>query len=53
SQSSQLYLQPVKNDHAYFTGDNFFVTCFTTDDNIEKLTWTDFESNPISTDHGR
>ncbi|GIY39882.1 uncharacterized protein CDAR_502921 [Caerostris darwini] len=52
SQSSQLYLQPVKNDHAYFTGDNFFVTCFTTEDNIEKLTWTDFESNPISTNDG-
>ncbi|GFS99423.1 uncharacterized protein TNCV_35701 [Trichonephila clavipes] len=53
SQSSQLYLQPVKNDHAYFTGDKFFVTCFTTEDNIEKLTWTDFESNPISTNDGR
>ncbi|KAG8194516.1 hypothetical protein JTE90_013268 [Oedothorax gibbosus] len=50
---SQLYLQPVKNDHAYFTGDNFFITCFTTDENIDKLTWTDFDNNPISTTEGR
>nr|XP_042911040.1 neural cell adhesion molecule 2 [Parasteatoda tepidariorum] len=51
--SSQLYLQPTTTDHAYFTGDNFFITCFTIDETIDKLKWTDFDGVPIEKEDGR
>lgn len=53
SHSSQLYLQPQQTQHGYFTNDSFFITCFTTDENIDQLRWSDFESNIIDSVDGR
>lgn len=53
SHSSQLYLQPQQTQVGYFTNDSFFITCFTTDENIDQLRWSDFESNPIDSVDGR
>jgi len=53
SYSSQLYLQPQQTQHGYFTNDSFFITCFTTDENIDQLRWSDFESNVIESQDGR
>ncbi|XP_035212810.1 neural cell adhesion molecule 1-like [Stegodyphus dumicola] len=47
---SQLYMEPSKDTHGYFTGDNFFITCFTTADST--LSWSDGDGNRIEATEG-